>query len=192
MTIMEHVNGKGQQGRFAPPLPEHTFQDSGITIRIRKVGPMTQQRMAQAIQKEIPEPDVPIAQTELGPEPNPADPTYIKAYDAWDRKTTALLSERMMRYAALEAEVTIDDAARAAISRAKRNLALSGAAWESIDGLTEDENDRVFYILHVACATQDDLREFSAAVRTRSVPTEEAVQRHIATFPGDVSEQADI
>lgn len=188
MTIMEHVNGKGQQGRIAPPLPEHTFKDSNITIRIRKVGPMTQQRMAQAIQKEVPEPDVPIVQTEMGPEQNPADPTYIKAYGAWDRKTTALLSERMMRYAALEAEVTIDDAAKREIVRAKRNLALSGAAWAAIEGLTDDENDRVFYILHVCCATTDDLKEFSAAVRQRSVPTEEAVQWHIATFSGDIQE----
>jgi len=188
MTIMEHVNGKGQQGRIAPPLPEHTFKDSGITIRVRKVGPMTQQRMAQAIQKEVPEPDVPIADTELGPEPNPADPSYIAAYDAWERKTNGLLTERMIRYAALEAEVTIDAQAKTDITRAKRNMALSGAAWEPIDGLTEDENDRVFYILHVACATGDDLKEFSAAVRTRSVPTEEAVQRHIATFSGDVSQ----
>lgn len=186
MTIMEHVNGT--RGRAVAALPAHTFKDSGITIRIRKVGPMTQQRMAQAIQKEIPEPAVPMVETELGREPNPADPAYSAAYQAWDRKTAALLSERMMRYAALEAEVTIDDQAKNEIARAKRNMALSGAAWEPIAGLTEEENDRVFYILHVACATQDDLKEFSAAVRTRSVPTEEAVQRHIATFPGDVSE----
>ena len=46
MTIMEHVNGNQAAGRVVPPLPEHTFRDSGITIRIRKVGPTTQQRLA--------------------------------------------------------------------------------------------------------------------------------------------------
>lgn len=186
MTIMEHVNGKGQQGRIAPPLPEHTFKDSGITIRIRKVGPMTQQRMAQAIRREISEPEPPMIETELGREPNAADPAYIKAYEAWETQTTALLSERMMRYAALEAEATIDDRARAEIARAKRSMRLSGAEWQPIEGLTQDEDDRVFYILHVCCATADDLKEFSQAVRTRSVPTEEAIQRHIATFPGEL------
>lgn len=186
MTIMEHVNGKGQQGRIAPPLPEHTFKDSGITIRIRKIGPMSQQRMAQAVRKEIPEPEPPTVETELGNEPNTADPAYLKAYEAWERKTNSLLSERMLTYAALEAEVAIGDVERAEIARTKRSLAISGVTWEPIVNLTEAENDRVFYILHIACATPDDLKEFSAAVRERSTPTEEAVQRHLATFPGDV------
>lgn len=193
MTIMEHVNGKGQQGRIAPPLPEHTFKDSGITIRIRKVGPMTQQRMAQAIQKETPEPTPPrnppdSEAAQLGEEFNYADPSYERAVEERERKMTTLLSERMIRYAALEAEVTIDDRAKAEIARAKRNLSLSGAAWTPIDGLTDDENDRVFYILHICCATQDDLKEFGKAIRERSMPTEEAVQRQIATFPGDLSQ----
>lgn len=188
MTIMEHVNGKGQQGRIAPPLPEHTFKDSGITIRVRKIGPMSQQRMAQAVRKEIPEPEPPLIETELGREPNPADPVYLKLYSEWERTTNNLLSERMLRYAALEAEVTIGDAEKAEIARTRRSLAISGVTIDPIAGLTEAENDRVFYILHIACATPDDMREFSAAVRERSTPTEEAVQRHIATFPGDVSQ----
>lgn len=185
MTIMEHVNGKG---RIASPLPQHTFKDSGITIRIRKIGPMSQQRMAQAVRREIPEPEPPTTETELGIEQNTADPSYMRAYDAWERKTNSLLSERMLTYAALEAEVAIGDVERAEIARTRRSLAISGVTWQPIEGLTDDENDRVFYILHIACATPDDLKEFSAAVRERSTPTEEAIQRHLATFPGDVSQ----
>lgn len=188
MTIMEHVhtNGTHARGRTVPPLPEHTFKDSGITIKIRKVGPSTQQRIAQAIMKEMPEPAVPVVETELGSEPNAADPSYLLAKAEWDQKTNQELARRTMLIAALEAEVTIDEHARADIARKQRNMRLAGAPYEADPNLTDDENEKVFYILHVAAATGEDLREFSAAVMRRSMPTEEAVQSQIATFQRDV------
>jgi len=186
MTIMDHVSTNGTRGRKIPALPEHTFQDSGITIKIRKVGPTVQQRLAQAIIKEIPEPPIPIVQTEAGAEPNPADPTYIADYEQWGRKTNSELIRRLMLIAALEAEVTIDDRARTEIARKKRSLALTGAPWQDDPDQTAEENERVFYILYVAAATTDDLREFGDAVRNRSVPTEAAVQAQIDTFRADL------
>ena len=190
MTIMEHVhtNGVHQRGRTVPPLPEHTFKDSGITIKIRKVGPTTQQRLAQAIMKERPEPAVPTIATELGPESNPADPTYIAALEKWNRETNSELRDRLMLIAALEAEVTIDDAARADIARKQRHLKLVGVPYEVNPELTDEENEKVIYILHVAAGTPKDLREFGDAVLRRSVPTEEAVQAQIATFQRDLPE----
>lgn len=186
MTIMEHVNGKQAAVRVVPPLPEHTFRDSGITIRIRKVGPTTQQRLAQAIMRDMPEPQIPIVDTEAGIEANPADPDYIAAKAAWDTDSRTELTNRMMLIAALEAEVEIDDQARAGIARKKRNLALVGIPYEDKPDLTDAENEKVFYILHIAAATPEDLGEFGTAVLRRSVPTEEAVQAQIATFPGDL------
>ena len=185
MTIMEHVNGK-QQGRVAPPLPEHAFKDSGITIRIRKVGPTTQQRLAQQIQKEIPEPQPPIVETEAGKEANPADPQYLLDREKWEQRTRGELTNRLMLIAALEAEVTIDDQARVEIARRNRHLRLIGIPYEANPDLTDEENERVFYILHVAAASPEDLGEFGAAVLRRSVPTEEAVQSQIATFQRDL------
>lgn len=189
MTIMEHIstNGVHQRGRVVPALPEHTFKDSGITIKIRKVGPTTQQRLAQQIMRELPEPQPPIIDTELGPEANAADPAYMAAYAAWDRETKVEHSQRLMLIAALECEVVIDDAARQDIARKKRHLKLVGIPYDDNPELTPEENEKVFYILHVAAGTPEDLAEFSAAVLRRSVPTEEAVQAQIATFPGDVS-----
>jgi hypothetical protein len=67
-------------------------------------------------------------------------------------------------------------------------LSLIGIPYEDNPDLTADENEKVFYILHVAASTPEDLREFSAAVLRRSVPTEDAVQAQIATFRRDVSE----
>jgi hypothetical protein len=186
MTIMEHVNGTHARGRIVSALPEHTFKDSGITIKIRKVGPTTQQRLAQQIRKDIPEPAIPTVDTELGPEPNDADPTYLAAQAAWDQQTRMALNERLMLIAALEAEVTIDDAARADIARKKRHMSLIGIPYEDNPDLTDAENEKVFYILYVAAASPEDLGEFAAAVLRRSVPTEEAVQAQIATFPGDL------
>lgn len=188
MTIMEHVNGTQARGRVVPALPEHTFKDSGITIKIRKVGPTTQQRLAQAIMKEIPEPQPPIVETELGSEPNAADPTYLAAKEDWDQQTRNELTQRLMLIAALEAEVVIDDAARQDIARKQRHLKLIGIPYEDNPDLTAEENEKVFYILHVAAGTPEDLGEFSQAVLRRSVPTEEAVQAQIATFQRPVQE----
>lgn len=179
------TNGHAQ-GRAVPPLPQHTFQDSGITVGIRKIGPMTQQRLAQQIMRDDPEPQPPVVQTEIGPEPNPADPTYERAVREWQQRTGLALNERLMLLAALEAEVTIDDAARDEIARRQRHMRAAGIAWAPHPDLDDEENERVFYILHVACASTDDLKEFGRAVRERSVPTEEAVARQVASFPGDL------
>ncbi len=186
--LMEHVNGHRQQGRVVPPLPAHTFKDTGITIHLRKVGPTTQQRLAQAIMKEIPEPPIPIVDTEAGSEQNAADPDYILAKEAWDQQTRNELTQRLMLIAALEAEVVIDDDARADIARKKRHLSLIGIPYEDNPDLTPEENEKVFYILHVAAGTPEDLGEFSQAVLRRSVPTEEAVQAQIATFQRNIPE----
>src|SRR5262245_7100307 len=124
MTISTHRNGT--QGRVVAPLPEHTFKDSGITIHIRKVGPTTQQRLAQQILKDMPEPEPPKVETELGVEVNAADPAYIAARDAWQTQTQLELTNRLMLIAALEAEVTIDAAARSEMARKKRHLKLIG------------------------------------------------------------------
>jgi len=188
MTIMEHVNGHRQQGRVVPPLPAHTFKDTGITIHLRKVGPTTQQRLAQQIMKELPEPPIPLVDTEAGPEYNAADPEYIAAKEDWDQETRRELTQRLMLIAALEAEVEIDDAARQDIARKQRHLRLIGIPYEDNPDLTPEENEKVFYILHVAAGTPEDLGEFSQAVMRRSVPTEEAVQSQIATFQRELPE----
>lgn len=188
MTIMEHVNGHGQRGRIAPALPQHTFKDTGITIGIRKVGPSTQQSIAQAIMRDIPEPPIPVIETELGPEANPADPAYLASKAEWDQKTRAELTRRIMLIAALEAEVTIDDAARADIARRRRSLKLAKTPYNDDPDLTDEENERVFYVLYVAAGTPEDLGDFGQVVMRRSAPTEEAVQAHVATFQRDIPE----
>lgn len=191
MTIMEHIAANGTndtraRGRIVPALPQHTFKDTGITIGIRKVGPSTQQSLAMAIMKDMPEPAIPVVETEIGKEPNPADPAYIAAREKWNQETRAELTRRLMLIGALEAEVTIDDRARADIARRKRSLQAAKTPYKDNPELTPEENERVFYVLHVAAGSPEDLGEFGEVVLRRSVPTEEAVQKQIATFPSDL------
>ena len=191
--LMEHVNGTRQQGRNSPPLPEHTFKDSGITIKIRKIGPTTYQRLAQAIMRDMPDPDPPLNDpnseaAELGEKYNRADADWLEACAAREQERRVELSNRVMRLAALEAEFEIDDAARVNIVRKKRHLALVGIPYEDDPKLTTEENEKVFYILQIAAATTEDWGECFQAVMRRSVPTEEAVQAQIATFQRDLPE----
>jgi hypothetical protein len=185
--LMEHINGtSGQRGRTVPALPQHTFRDTGITIGFRKVGPATQQSIAQRIMRDMPEPQPPMLDTELGQEANPADPAYIAAKAKWDQEIRVELSRRTLLIAAVEADVVIDDRARADIARRKRSLELAQTPYEPDPNLNDEENERVFFIMHVAAGTPDDLTEFASAVLRRSVPTEEAVQAQIATFQRDL------
>jgi hypothetical protein len=183
MALMEHVNGKKPQ---ASSLHEHTFKDSGVTVRLHKISPMTQQRLAAAIQEEMPPPAPPTIETELGLEENTADPAYEKAMKEWVQKTSLELNHRMMRLGALMAEVAIGEEEKRQIANMRRFLTSQGITFVDADGLTQDENDRVLYVLHIACASPEDLGEYGRALLRRSVPTEEAVREHIATFPRDV------
>lgn len=184
MTTDVQVNGHHPKGRVVPALPSHTFRDSGITVQFYRIGPMTRQQISLQVQRDTPKPPPPIVETELGPEPNEADPDYERQLRGWESACTQELNMRLLKIAALN---TICDLDAGAIARAKRNLALAKTPWEDDPSLTDEENDRVCYIFHVAIATQDDLEEFGASILTRSQPTEAAVQAHIDSFPSDTS-----
>lgn len=183
-TTDTYTNGTTSKGRAVPPLPVHTFQDSGITVRLRKIAPNTQAQLALQIQREIPKPPPPINKTELGEEANEADPQYIRDLDEWEQKCAQALNRKMFTIAALECECDID---RAEIERKQRSFRAAKFQWEEDTDLSDDERAKVFYIEHIACVTQEDLREFYQAVTRRSQPTEAAVQAHIDSFQRDVS-----
>jgi hypothetical protein len=142
---------------------------------------MTRQQISLQVQRDIPKPPPPTVETELGTESNEADPDYEKQIRAWEGACTQELNMRLLKIAALNTVCEVD---AVAIARAKRNLAASGVPWEDDPRLSEEDNDRICYILHVAVATQEDLEEFGASILTRSQPTEAAVQAHIDSFPG--------
>jgi hypothetical protein len=177
MTVIEHANGV--KGRAVPPLPEHTFKDSGITVQLRKIAPTTQTALALQIQREIPKPAPPVVDTDLGPEENAADPAYERLLKAWERECSIELNRRLFKLACLECEVEVS---KEDVERKQGHFKAIGLEWDDDPRLSEEQNARVFYLQHIACATTDDMKEFYEAITRRSQPTEEAVQRHIETF----------
>lgn len=193
-TLTEQLNGH-VKGRAVPSLPTHTFKDSGITVRLHKLGPLTTQEIIAQCQRELePEkPQPPLVEVDYGTgkkvmEPHTGHPRYQEKLAAWSSKVNALANDRLFKLAALAAiEVTIGDAERAQIARAKRLLQLAARiAWQDDPELTQAENDQLFYVTHICCASPEDLKEFYQAIATRSQPTEAAVEQHKATFPSDV------
>jgi hypothetical protein len=190
MTLMEAVNGH-VKGRAIPALPTFTFKDSGITVQLRKLSPMTQQRLSEAVRREYPPPEPPVTTVEYGDtaveEPNEADPTYLARYQRWQQETAKVFNERLLKLVCMDAvEVDLDDAARQQIARKMRSFTRTGIPWEDDPDLDAEENLRLFYVQHICLGSTEDMREFYQAVTARSQPTEAAVQAHIDTFPGDV------
>lgn len=192
MSILaDRVNGR-YTSVSGPPM--HTFRDSGVTVKLHKLGPLTNNEIIQAAQRELADekPQPPVVEVDYGQgttqEPNEGDPVYVKRLSAWQAKCNALANERLFKLACLVAvEVSLTDADKQAIAQRKRLLRLAAHLdWQDDPALTQDENDQIFYITHIACASPDDLKEFYQAIATRSQPTEAAVQSHKDSFPGDV------
>lgn len=190
-----HVKGRG-----VPPLPTHTFKDSGVTVRLHKLSPITGQEIAQQVQREQAgtKPQPPLVAVDYGQgtitQPNTGDPTYRQMLAAWQAECSRIANDRLFDLACLLAvEVTIGEAERAQIARTKRLLRLTaGIDWQDRDDLTPEENDQLFYMTHVAPGSPDDLKEFYEAITIRSQPTEAAIERHKDSFPGDVSGALDL
>lgn len=184
------ATNNGVKGREVPPLPTHTFRDTGITVRIHKLSPMTNQRLSEAIRKKLPPPDPPTYEVEYGStkvqEPNEADPTYLARLQRWRQEAAKLYNERLLELVCLDAvEVEIGEAEHEVITRKKRYLKRQGIVWKDDPELTEEENLRCFYVQHCCFGSGEDMAELYVAVTERSQPTEAAVQAHIDTFPGD-------
>jgi hypothetical protein len=200
MTVLsDRINGR-VKGRAVPDLQQHTFQDSGITVKLHKLSPMTSRDLVAQIERELAaeKPEPPIVEVDYGSgkvrQPHTGHPVYVDLLKAWNQKVNELANDRLFRLACLDAvEMTIGDEERAAIARKKRLLKIAARLeWEHDPDLTDDENDQLFYIKHIACASPDDLTDFYKAVATRSQPTEAAIEQHKASFPGDVSRPVDL
>lgn len=198
MTV-ETTNGH-VKGRAVPPLPSHTFKDSGVTVRLHKLSPMTGQEIHAVVERELADerPRPPVVEVDYGQgkiaRPHEGDPVYQELLAAWRKRVNAIANDRLFKVAALLAvELTIGDAERTQIARTKKYLRLAGKLeWQNDPELDEAENDQLFYMTHIACGSGEDLQEFYQAIATRSQPTEAAIERHKESFPGDVSGAVDL
>ena len=184
-----------EKGRSVPPLPRFEFS-TGVSVQVRKVGLTTQQAIIAALREEWKakgkgEPQPPVHRVNYGTdeepdykeEPNAADPAYATALAQWSNDFYLEVQRRVLTLAALEAEFDVD---QATLARRRRHLARVGVTLEDDPELDNDENAKVHYFFHVVAAVQSELMDFYQALSRRSQPTEEAVQAHIASFPGDL------
>ncbi len=182
--ILERTNGH-QKGRAAPPLPQFTFPDSGVTVGLRRFAPDTQDQITRALMRKHPAPPVPMTEGMEGPdgtpemEPNPADPDYQQAVIAYMQRINLEASTKMFELAMRRIEVEVD---RAAVERYKEDMAAIGTPLPDTleDGTPLD--DRTIYIRHICISSAYDLTAMLAYLQRRSLPTEAAVQEYLESF----------
>lgn len=181
MTDILETNGYRQKGRAAPPLPQFTFPDSGITVGLRRLAPDTQDQITRALMREYPAPEAPMAEgIERGNgtfemEPNPADPDYQKAMAAYLERISLEASTKMFELAMRRIEVEVD---QQAVEQFKADMAAIGTP------LPDDLEDREIYLRHICISSTYDLTAMLAYLNRRSLPTEEAVQEYLSSFRG--------
>jgi len=196
MPTTDVQNGRSK-GRAVPAVPLHTFKDSGIVVKLHKLSPMTSQDIILQVQREMAadKPQPPLFEIDYGKgkieEPNYGHSVYVKLIEEWDQAVNREANDRLFRLAALVAVELFDNATwRDEVKRQKRLLKVTAKIeWIDDPDLEPEENDQIFYVKHICCASPDDVKEFYAAITQRSQPTEAAVEAHKANFPGDVQGQ---
>lgn len=148
---------------------------TGITVGIRKISPYTFDALNRAFPKpEPPMQPVDYGQGDIRQEPNPAHPAYQSALV----KHQAMVNEKSQLLMLSMGVVTeLDEAALELLSVLRSGLAAIG--------IEIDDDNHLAYLKHVAIKSEADLTRIAAAVTSKSQPTEEAVQDHLETFPGD-------
>jgi hypothetical protein len=147
---------------------------------------------------ESTKPQPPIVEVDYGQgkiaQPHKGDPTYQQLLKEWHAEVNRIANDRLFDLACLIAvEVTIGEAEQAQIARVKRLLKITTHIdWQDNDELTQEENDQLFFMTHVAPGSPEDLKEFYEAIVMRSQPTEAAIARHKESFPGDVQGAVDL
>jgi len=199
MTTTDTQNGR-QKGRVVPPVPTHTFRDSGITVKLHKLSPMTSQEIMTAVQRERADtkPEPPQFEVDYGKgkvqEPHYGHPVYQERLQRWQAECNTEANRRLFRLACLAAvEVEMTPEVQAQIARKKRLMRLAAKLeWEDDPDLEPSENDQIFYVTHICCASPDDVQEFYQAIALRSQPTEAAIDQHKQSFRSDVQGAIDL
>lgn len=205
MTTVESSNGVAitesfarPRGRQMPEYPVYTFKGSGETCRLRRLSPITMQRLQQGVIAEAkaqppdhehayPRPPVERIAVGGGPErdePNPNDPAYKERLEQWESWAQTEVMERFLRIAAVDACIfEPDQIDQDRIDRLRRRMASEGAPLPYFPAYTVEENDQIIWVQHVCIGTQDDLTDFVNALIRRTEVKQEEVAAHIATFP---------
>lgn len=204
MTISDYptlANPEGAprpRGRAVPAYPLYTFKDSGETCRLRRLSPVTMQRLQEAVVKEwkkLPpdderaQPQPPVEVITIGgaeqrDEPNKQHPDYLEALSVWESRVTSEVMERFIRIAALDACVFEEGVIDAAwCERFERRMAAEGVALNIPDHYETEERNQIIWLIYRCLGTNQDLKEFVQHLINRSEVKQEEVAAHVATFP---------
>src|SRR5579859_7157581 len=154
---------------------EITFPDSGATVRVNRISPMS----LLAIEQAYPDPKPPLQEVDYGNgktkmERNPLSPEYQDELAAHRNKKNMLI---LKAFVALGVECEVD----------AEKVAAYRALMKSI-GVDVDPDDKYVFVAHILCSTARDLDTLREAVQGASLPTEKAVAEKLATFPAEVSQ----
>lgn len=160
---------------------EVTLPDSGVTLKVKFVGPLLMNDLRKAAAKAVarqgvakPEPPMhyPYPDRPERGEANADDPAYLAALTEYDTARGLAFTEGLLRYG-VEYELTADDGVWAAKLRADADLDLPG-------------DDLQLVITRRLVTTTRDLETLQEAILSYAQPTEGEVAAATASFRGQV------
>lgn len=205
MTIIDLpvTNGVTQyrgRGRAVPARLVYTFQDSGVTVEMNKMSPMTVTHLKAEVTRECEahppghphaKPQVPVQLVAVGggepiPQTNEGDTEYKNALAEWDAWANAEISRRLLRITALDYLIIDDDAIVGEVDRKRRMFVREGIPLDESDmpedRYTDAERNRIVYLNHICFGSDKDIQEFSMYLMHRTQPQEAGIGDAIAAF----------
>lgn len=174
-----------KNGRTPPPevLYDHTFQDTGRVVQIRKVSSLlrAETRRQVAASPGFDEPQPPTSKVDYGEGavtiPNPSHPVYQELRREWANRVAEETGARLKKIAIRRGVVCEVD--HLAVANVRAVMADAGVDLSAFD-------DHYVYVAFVCVGSDDDWTDLLKAIFERSAPQEAAIQAHIASFQPDV------
>lgn len=155
-----------------------TLVDSGVTLPIRKVSPL----LSLELRKAFPVPEAPLEEVEypngnIVKEKNENNKAYLESLKKYTEDFDLKLRNMMV---SLGVPLEMNEERKAELENV-RNF------WkENFNKELPRQSDLVDYVMYVAIGSDRDMEDLVREILMRSQPTEEGIQRAIASFPGDV------
>ncbi len=161
-------------------LTPHTFKDTGIKVKIRKVSPM----LIMEVQKAFPPPKPPMQEVVYGDpgesgaktveEPNEAHPDYLVAIDEYNLELEAKVRQLMFKRGV---RIHLDEEQKQEVKELREE-------WKEMFDKDLSGSDNYLYISYIAIGTDADMGELQEVIMRRSQPTEAAIAEAKAGFQG--------
>ncbi len=163
-------------------LNPFTFEDTGITVQIRKVSPL----LIMEVQKAMPVPKPPMQEVVYGDpndpgakkvkEPNETHPDYMAAIEKYNMDLEQMVRKFMISRGVV---ITLDEEQKADVKELREE-------WKEEFGVELNGNDKFLFISYVAIGTDADMEELMDVIMRRSQPTEAEMSSVKAGFQGKI------